>query len=135
MGFDPTAGKLPEFMSKPNRILVTAGICPPLAGSERLDEHLRAQSREDTGIHLVAPVPASRANIVQRYVDVPYHIHVVTVPEPGGRLDGIAPVRAWRLWRVRRGARNAWSRRLELIKRNLNPTTVLNWHDDTTDNG
>jgi hypothetical protein len=125
LGFDPSAGILKEFLAKPRRILVLADVCPPLAGSERLDESLRQLCAGDVSVHLLAIVPQSQAGPVQQYATTPYEIHAVSVPEPGGRLDYLAPVKAWRDWRVARGHRIKWNRRWKLAIERLQPTQVF----------
>ncbi len=121
LGFDPTVGRLDTFRKKPHRILVLADTCPPLPGSESLNQLLRALCSGDTDVHLIAPVPASRASHVQRYVDVPYHIHAVAVPEPGGRLDWSPPVRTWRNSRVRAATHRRLVERARLAREKLQP--------------
>jgi hypothetical protein len=127
LGFDPTAGRLKDILNKPKRILVLANVCPPLGDSERLDESLRRLGAEDTSVHLLASVPASQIGEVQHYVNTPYEIHTVSVPEPGGRLDNIGAVRAWRNWRVRQTRKSKWTRRLETAMSLLKPTQILRY--------
>lgn len=127
LGFDPTAGALEKMLSRPRRLVVFAGICPPLAGSEALDEYLRSLCAEDSGVHLVAPAPLSLSSQVQTYVDTPYYIHAVPVPEPGGRFEGLAPVRAWRNLRVDLHSMQALRSRSKAAIERLRPTEIYFW--------
>lgn len=129
LGFDPSAGVLKEFLVKPRRVLVLADVCPPLAGSERLDESVRQLCAMDASVHLLATVPQSQVGKVQQYVTAPYEIHAVSVPEPGGRLDNLTPVKVWRNWRVARGRRTKWNRRLMLARERLKPTEMFRFRD------
>ena len=125
LGFDPTAGRLADILKKPRRLLVLADLCPPLPASEPLDEHLRRLCDDDVSVHLLAVVPASQAGKVQQYVNIPYEIHAVSIPEPGGRFDAFAPVRAWRNWRSLRSRRRNWVSRLKTSVSLLKPTQIL----------
>ena len=102
LGFDPTADRLREILTKPKRILILSDLCPPLPGSQKLEARLRALAAADASVHLLATVRHSQIGIVQHYANVPYDVHIAAVPDPGGRLDSVAPVRKWRDWRIRR---------------------------------
>jgi hypothetical protein len=129
LGFDPTAGRLAEFRAYRKRVLVLADNCPPLAGAKPLDEALRGLCDSHATIHVLAPVAASQVGIVQHYVNTPYEIHTVGVPEPGGRFDSAAPVRAWRNWRVQRSQRILWNARAAQARAKLQPTAEYRFID------
>ena len=131
LGFDPTAGHLTEFLGKPSHILVIAENCPPLPGSSELDRCLRSLCSEDVSVHLVAPVSVSQAGVVQRHVDVPYKMHAVPVPEPGGRLDWLPPIRTWRSHRVKNQTHHSVAKRIVAAKTKLHPDKVY-WVGEAT---
>ena len=123
-GFDPSSGWLQQFLSKPQRVLVVSSHCPPLSGSSKLHDYLCSMIDDETGVHLLAPVPASQTSAVQRNVNVPYSIHAVSVPEPGGRLDWFSPVRVWRNRRVENDSRRRFLQRFKVVMQKLQPTHV-----------
>lgn len=125
LNFDPTAGQLAEYLKRDPRILVVADRCPPLQGTQPLDDHLRSLHSYQNSVHLLAPVPSSLVRDVQRYVDIPYTIHVVSVPEPGGPLDWFKPVRTWRDRRVQRSGLSLFSERVALSIERLRPGSVF----------
>jgi Glycosyl transferase family group 2 len=125
LGFEPTAGELARYRGVTRRLLVLADVAPPLPGTEELDAALRSLCAEGCGVHVLAPVPASKIPDVMFRVNAPYEVHAVSVPEPGGRLDSLPPVRAWRNWRIDREARRKWAQRERLARERLAPTEVF----------
>lgn len=132
LGFDPTAGCLDEFLALENRILVLADTCPPLPGSETLEKELLRLAQEFAGVHLVAPVGVSQAGLVQQHVDIPYTIHTITAPDPGGRLNWLPPVRAWRNRQINRTKSLAFQQKIFKAFSQLNPTKVIDHKKVTT---
>jgi hypothetical protein len=130
LGFDSTAGELSRYLEKARRILVLSqGLLPPLPGTEDLDRRLRDLCTDDASVHVLGPIPSSLAGDVACRMNAPYDVHVVAVPEPGGRLDRIPPVRAWRNWRVDRETRRKWASRERLARERLQPTEVYHYQE------
>lgn len=127
LGFDPTANILTETLRVPRRVLIFAETCPPLPHAETLDAYLRSLCAEGVSVHVIAPIPASLENMVQTHVDTPYHIHAVTVPEQGGRLDGVKLVKLWRDLRVQRAAHSALETMASAAQEKLLPSLVGYW--------
>jgi hypothetical protein len=125
LGFDPTAGMLMKIKQHTKRILILGETCPPLPDSTVIDQSARQSCNADSSAHVLAGTPASSEYKVQQYVEAPYFIHPVTYPEPGGRLDNMNVVHAWRQWRIRRQKQLNWRERYQTIVSMLEPTQVF----------
>ena len=125
-GFDPTAGRLQDYLQQEPRTLVIAKTCPPLPGSEHLDQALRTLENA----HLFAPALTSQIAAVQAHVDTPYSIHPILKGDPGGRLNNISLVRAWRNWRIKRVFKIQARVRLEKALQSLKPVEVFRWQNN-----
>jgi hypothetical protein len=123
-GFEPTAGRLNKYLSSPERVLVASDICPPLRGSEQLDQFLIGLCAPERSVHLIAPVPWAKASSVERHVNAPYNLHPVAVAEKGGRLDWFSPVRSWRDGRVEQSYIRLFQEQAKLALKKLRPTHI-----------
>jgi len=127
LGFDPTAGGKERVLEAPSRALVLGEPCPPLEGSEALDATLLPLLGPGRAVHLLGAVRASRVPRVVVGPNLPYEVHAVSIPEEGGRFDGLAAVRRWRNWRVARERRHRWARRVAEAMERLRPTESWEW--------
>lgn len=123
-GLDPSASALAEFLQRSERILVVADSALPLDPASDIHQYLESLCADDVSVHLLAPVAASKAGDAQRFVDRPYWVHSVAVPEDGGRLEWLEPVRRWRSWRVQRDGRRRIEERLKVVLDKLKPTQI-----------
>jgi hypothetical protein len=124
MGFEPSAGLLQSMLEKSRHIVVIAGVCPPLPGSDLLDVHLRKWVENCVGVHLLSWTFVSNSNLITQHVNVPYYVHTVQALDPAGRLDDFKLVQTWREWRIVQDFEKKMHSRLNLILNKLRPQEI-----------